>query len=131
MWPLVASPGTKIVRMAIKMHWYLHKFCRGGLPEPQEPLEPLDPALQTVATNIEPLEVRRKGAMLKYWARTIYNPQNPTRKAFRDPITQASNSHIENTPYSSHSATWTTHELAKKQEINEKDIRKRSILRGY
>ncbi|GFO20529.1 reverse transcriptase-like protein, partial [Plakobranchus ocellatus] len=83
-------------------------------------------ALQ-VATNIEPLEVRRKGAMLKYWARTIYNPQNPTRKTFRDPITQASNSHIENTPNSTHSATWTTHELAKKLEINVEDILKRSI----
>ncbi|GFN93306.1 hypothetical protein PoB_001981200 [Plakobranchus ocellatus] len=60
------------------------------------------------------LEVRRKEAMLKYWARPIYNPHNPTRKACRDPITQASNSHIENTPNSCHSATWTTHDLAKK-----------------
>ncbi|GFN78591.1 reverse transcriptase-like protein [Plakobranchus ocellatus] len=83
-------------------------------------------ALQ-VATNIEPQEVRRKGAILKYWARTIYNPQNPIRKTFRDPISQASNSHIENTPNSTHSATWTTHELAKKLEINEEDILKRSI----
>ncbi|GFO42848.1 hypothetical protein PoB_006935300 [Plakobranchus ocellatus] len=39
---------------------------------------------------------KTKRAMLKYWARTIYNPPNRTRKAFRDPITQASNIHIEN-----------------------------------
>ncbi|GFO35836.1 non-ltr RNAse hi domain of reverse transcriptases [Plakobranchus ocellatus] len=57
----------------------------------------------------------------------IINPQNPTRKTFRDPITQASNSHIENTPNSTHSATWTTHELAKKLQISEENILKRGI----
>ncbi|GFO33070.1 hypothetical protein PoB_005957500 [Plakobranchus ocellatus] len=68
-------------------------------------------------------------------ARTIYNPQNPTRKAFRDPITQASNSHIENTPNSSHSATWTTHELAKKtrnkrRRHTQKKYRTRAVASG-
>ena len=44
-------------------------------------------ALQ-VATNIEPLEVKRIGARLKYWARVSANPDNPTKKTYKDPINQ-------------------------------------------
>ena len=41
-------------------------------------------ALQ-VATNIEPLEIKRLGARLKYWARVYANPDNPTKITYEDP----------------------------------------------
>ena len=48
-------------------------------------------ALQ-VATNIEPLEIKRLGARLKYWARVHANPDNPTNKTYEDPRNQISES---------------------------------------
>ena len=53
-------------------------------------------ALQ-VATNKEPLEIKRLGARLKFWARVNANPDNPTKKTYKDPKKQISESNYRNT----------------------------------
>ena len=79
-------------------------------------------ALQ-VATNIDPLEIKRLGARLRYWARVYANPDNPTKKAYEDPKKQISESNYRDTIEKGRiSSTWATRTEAKKLNINQKDI---------
>ena len=71
-----------------------------------------------VATNIEPLDIRRKTALLKYQARCILNKDNRTRELFRDPLSQTSRSRLAKTNKSNHSAAWTAFHLANDLELN-------------
>ena len=84
-------------------------------------------ALQ-VATNIEPLEIKRLGARLKYWARVHANPDNPTNKTYEDPRNQISESKYRKIREKGKiSAAWATRTEAKKLNINQKDI----VLRKF
>ena len=70
-------------------------------------------ALQ-VATNIEPLEIKRLGARLKYWARVHANPDNPTNKTHEDPRNRISESKYRTIRENGKiSAAWATRTEAK------------------
>ena len=84
-------------------------------------------ALQ-VATNIEPLEIKRLGARLKYWARVHANPDNPTKKRYENPKKQISESNYRNTIKKGRmTSAWATRTEAKKLNIKQKDIVQRKF----
>ena len=83
-------------------------------------------ALQ-VATNIEPLDIRRNGALLKLWARSWANPTNPTRECFRNPLTQTTAAKYNKATPRMKSATWTAYELKERFGIKTEDILVRNM----
>ena len=75
-------------------------------------------AAMQVATNIEPLEIRRNIALLRFQARCSLNKNNPTRDLFRDPMSQTSATRLAKTNRKHNSATWTAHRLTEELELD-------------
>lgn len=78
-------------------------------------------ALQ-VANNIEPLQIRREQALLKYWARCQLNKNNPTREKFRAPSQVTTKVDLDRETKPKYSTTWTAQIIAKELDIDMKNM---------